>query len=140
MAGSGLVICLDGDLGSGKTCLTQGFAAGLGVAPGVPVTSPTYTLMNHYRGRLELFHFDFYRIAHPDELIDLDFEEIAAGSGVAVVEWADLLLGAQREGLHVALAHSGADTRTIRFRACGAAAGELLAALARDWPAQGECP
>lgn len=137
LAGSGLVIGLDGDLGSGKTCLTQGFAVGLGVAPGEPVTSPTYTLMNHYRGRLELFHFDFYRIAHSDELIDLDFEEIADGSGVTVVEWAGQALDPQREGLHVVLTHTGPASRTLEFTACGPVARDLLATLAEDWMEQG---
>ncbi len=137
LAESGLVICLDGDLGSGKTCLTQGIAGGLGVSPGEPVTSPTYTLMNHYRGRSELFHFDFYRMAHPDELIDLDFEEIAGGRGVVVVEWAGLLLDPRREGLHLTLDQAGPDSRSVRFRACGAAAQKLLAALVMAWPAQG---
>lgn len=140
LAEAGLTIFLDGELGAGKTCLTQGIAEGLGVDPEEPVTSPTYTLMNHYHGRLELFHFDLYRIGHEDELVDIDFEETAAAGGVTVVEWANRALDPRRSGLHVALAHAGPDQRSLVLNASGAAAEELLAKLATTWNQQGEAP
>lgn len=84
-----LALFLSGDLGAGKTCFTQGLASGLGVAADEVVTSPSYTLMNHYRGRLDLYHFDLYRLAEPDDLVELDFNDYLDGDGVTVVEWAD---------------------------------------------------
>ena len=65
---SGDILALRGELGSGKTLLTRGIARGLGVGPQVRVTSPTFTIINEYSGRLDLFHLDLYRISGPDEL------------------------------------------------------------------------
>jgi len=88
-ADPGTVICLFGDLGSGKTKLTQGIAAGLSVPRTYAVTSPTFTYVNEYPGRLPLFHIDLYRISSPDELLDLGWEEYLESQGVVVVEWAE---------------------------------------------------
>jgi len=135
-----LAIFLDGELGSGKTCLTQGLAEGLGVASDEPVTSPTYTLMNHYRGRLELYHFDLYRLAGTDDLDAIGFEEYAAAPGVVVVEWAALALPADRPGLHVALSHGGGELRVLTFTANSPAAGALLGELAAGCGQRGVAP
>lgn len=84
------VIALIGDLGTGKTTLTKYIAAGLGVKE--TITSPTFTIIKEYRsGRLPLFHFDVYRIADPDEMYELGYEEYFFGDGVCVIEWADLI-------------------------------------------------
>lgn len=86
----GDVICLSGDLGAGKTLLTQGVAAALGVDP-TEVTSPTFTIMNIYQGdELEIRHFDLYRLNRPEELEDIGFSEYAGGDGVTLIEWAEL--------------------------------------------------
>ena len=87
----GDVLALWGELAAGKTLLTQGIAAGLGVAPGTRVTSPTFTIINEYSGRLDLFHLDLYRISEPDELETLPWQETLFGGGVAVIEWPDRL-------------------------------------------------
>ena len=88
-ASPGDVIALSGDLGCGKTVFSQGFAAGLGI-PGM-VTSPTFTILQVYEnGRLPLYHFDLYRIAEPEELYEIGFEEYLDGEGVTLIEWADL--------------------------------------------------
>ncbi|MDO3379131.1 tRNA (adenosine(37)-N6)-threonylcarbamoyltransferase complex ATPase subunit type 1 TsaE [Geoalkalibacter halelectricus] len=84
-----LLIWLSGELGAGKTCLTQGLAQGLDVPAEEAVTSPSYTLMNQYQGRLPLYHFDLYRLSSPDQLEDLDFSTYLESEGVTVVEWAD---------------------------------------------------
>ncbi len=84
---SGDVVGLYGGLGAGKTCLVRGLARGLESSG--PVSSPTFTLLNEYPGRLPLYHFDLYRIATPVEVEDLGFEEYIAGPGVCVVEWAE---------------------------------------------------
>ena len=83
----GDIICLDGDLGAGKTVFAQGFAEGLGITR--PITSPTFTIMNIYEeGRLPLYHFDVYRIEEPEEMQEIGAEEYFDGDGVCLVEWA----------------------------------------------------
>lgn len=83
----GELLLMDGDLGTGKTTLTQGIAEGMGIR-GV-VSSPTFTLLKEYEGRIPLYHFDLYRLEDPGEILDLGFEEYFYGNGVCVVEWAD---------------------------------------------------
>ena len=86
----GQVICLDGDLGTGKTVLTKGIAAGLGIEE--PVVSPTFTIMQIYdQGRLPLYHFDVYRIDDPDEMEEIGYREYFYGSGVTIIEWSELI-------------------------------------------------
>ena len=86
----GMVIALIGDLGTGKTTLTKSIARWLGVTE--TVTSPTFNIIREYRsGRIPLFHFDVYRIADPEEMYELGYEEYFYGDGVCVVEWADLI-------------------------------------------------
>ena len=85
------VIALTGDLGAGKTVFVQGLARGLDVPTDYYITSPTYTLINEYPGRIRLFHVDLYRITSKIELFDIGFEDICDGNGVVVVEWADRL-------------------------------------------------
>ena len=82
------VLCLVGDLGAGKTLFTQGFARGLEVTG--EVTSPTFALMNQYKGRLPVTHFDLYRLEREEELDDIGFYEYAEDDrGVVLIEWAD---------------------------------------------------
>ena len=86
----GEIICLNGELGVGKTVLTKGFAEGLGVAE--PVTSPTFTMIQEYKsGRLPLYHFDVYRIGDPEEMDELGYEEYFFGEGVTMIEWSTLI-------------------------------------------------
>lgn len=89
-AAPGSVYCLNGDLGTGKTVFTQGFAAGLGIAG--PVNSPTFTILQVYEdGRLPLYHFDVYRIEDPEEMYEVGCEEYFTAGGVCLVEWAELI-------------------------------------------------
>ena len=86
-AQSGEVYALEGDLGAGKTAFTRGFARGVGY--GGRVTSPTFAIVGEYLGgRLDLFHFDLYRLGSSDELFDIGWEEYLGRGGVCVVEWA----------------------------------------------------
>jgi len=87
----GDIILLFGDLGAGKTTLTQGIATGLDVGDGEYVRSPTFTLINEYGGRLPVYHIDLYRIESQEEMEQLGLEEFFFGRGVAIVEWADKL-------------------------------------------------
>ena len=83
----GTVICLDGDLGTGKTVFARGFARGLGITE--PVVSPTFTILHGYEGgRLPMWHFDVYRIEDPDEMYEIGYEDCVFGDGVSLVEWA----------------------------------------------------
>lgn len=86
----GDIYCLDGDLGVGKTVFTQGFAKGLGVEDEY-ITSPTFTIINEYEGRLKLYHFDVYRIGSLEEMDDTGYEDYFFGDGVCLVEWAELI-------------------------------------------------
>ena len=86
----GDVICLNGDLGVGKTVFTQGFAAGLGITE--PVNSPTFTIVQQYDdGRLPLYHFDVYRIGDVSEMDDIGYEDCFYGDGVCLIEWSNLI-------------------------------------------------
>ncbi|HSP46663.1 MAG TPA: tRNA (adenosine(37)-N6)-threonylcarbamoyltransferase complex ATPase subunit type 1 TsaE [Clostridiaceae bacterium] len=87
---SGTTICLTGDLGTGKTHFTKGFARGLGITDNI--TSPTFTLINEYaEGRLPFYHFDVYRVHDTEEILDIGYEEYVYGKGVTLIEWADLI-------------------------------------------------
>ncbi|HEU20153.1 MAG TPA: tRNA (adenosine(37)-N6)-threonylcarbamoyltransferase complex ATPase subunit type 1 TsaE [Deltaproteobacteria bacterium] len=88
----GQVIALIGDLGSGKTCITQGIARGLDVPDSYYVTSPTFTLINEYPGRITLYHLDVYRLSGSQDLGDMGYEEYFYGDGVIVIEWAEKIL------------------------------------------------
>lgn len=82
---SGDIICLNGDLGAGKTHLTKGIAEGLEIYD--HITSPTFTIVNEYEGRLKLYHFDVYRVNDPDEISAIGFDEYIFNDGVSVIEW-----------------------------------------------------
>src|SRR5437016_1068665 len=82
------VVALVGDLGTGKTFLTQAIARGSGVPAGIRVTSPTFTIVQSYQGRLPVFHADFYRLDHASDLDEIGLFDLAA-DGLAVIEWAD---------------------------------------------------
>ena len=86
-ASPGDVFPLTGPLGSGKTCLTQGIARGLGVQE--HARSPTFVMVSQYQGRLTVYHIDLYRLNSPEEIDDLGLDEYLLGDGVCVVEWAE---------------------------------------------------
>ena len=111
----GSVILLRGDLGAGKTAFVRGLAEGLGIEAS-DVSSPTFTLLQEYRGgRLPLLHADLYRLNDAREIEDLGLEELGA-AGVMAIEWAEKLPRPPDDGIEVSIAHEGGDVRTIDVR------------------------
>lgn len=82
----GDVICLEGDLGAGKTHFVKGFAEYFGVDRN-EVSSPTFTIINEYDGDLPIYHFDCYRLEHPEEALEIGAEEYLYGTGICIIEW-----------------------------------------------------
>lgn len=89
IAKSGDIICLTGDLGTGKTHFTKGIAEGLNISE--HITSPTFTIVNEYEGRLKFYHFDVYRVNDPDEIEAIGFDEYIFSDGVSVIEWSNYI-------------------------------------------------
>jgi len=88
-ANKGDVFCLIGDLGVGKTIFSKGFAQGMGIDE--HITSPTFTIVHEYEGKLPLYHFDVYRISDESEMDEIGYEEYFYGEGVCLIEWADII-------------------------------------------------
>ncbi len=106
--------------------LARGIARGLGVDEETPITSPTFTLMNHYPARLDLYHFDLYRLSDPDELIEIGFDDYAHGAGVALVEWPEKLDDETVDGLWVKIDRIDENKRRIGFVSVGNSCSDLL--------------
>ena len=108
----GTVIAYRGGLGAGKTAFTRGLARGLGYTD--IVTSPTYTIVNEYLGgRLPLFHFDMYRLASPDDLWDIGWEDYLDRHGVCCVEWSENVADALEDPITVTIDKLGENSRRI---------------------------
>lgn len=90
----GDVIALIGDLGTGKTCLTQGIARGIGIAPNEIVSSPSYILINEYSGAIPIYHIDLYRLENSEEIAELGLSEYVEGDGICIIEWAERMADA----------------------------------------------
>jgi tRNA threonylcarbamoyladenosine biosynthesis protein TsaE len=108
---AGDVVLLYGDLGAGKTAFTRGLARGLGAAAD-DVTSPTFTLVQEYPGRVTLYHVDLYRLDEP-EVDELGLEELILGDGVVAIEWAERWRERPNDVIEVRLQHAGEDQRRI---------------------------
>ncbi len=125
----GDIVLLSGELGSGKTCLVQGIARGLGVSG--PVTSKSFVLLGEYEGRLPLYHADLYRLEEPGQAEELALTEYCA-PGALVVEWAERAWEVfPPEHLLVGLKIAGERERVLSFQARGARYEALLDALAK---------
>jgi tRNA threonylcarbamoyladenosine biosynthesis protein TsaE len=108
------VVLLSGELGAGKTVFAKGLAAGLGVEDAGRVCSPSYTLVNIYKGRVPVFHIDLYRLERESEIADLGWEDYL-DEGVVIVEWAERL-PFPLAGIRVAIEPGADDTRTITIQ------------------------
>lgn len=104
-----MVICLNGDLGSGKTLFTKGFAHAMGIDD---ITSPTFTIIKEYQGELMLYHMDVYRLEETKE--EIGIEEYFDRGGVTIIEWSDMIKDIlPEERLDIRLKITGENTRTI---------------------------
>lgn len=112
----GDIICLEGNLGAGKTHFVRGFVQGLGL-PGDTVSSPTFTIINEYEGDLPIYHFDCYRLEHVQEAIEIGAEEYLYGNGVCVIEWPDRITDLlPPSSKHVTFSITGKKKREIIFQ------------------------
>jgi len=129
---AGDILCLNGELGAGKTKFIQGAACGLGVNEAV--TSPTFTLINEYQGRLPVFHMDAYRLDSPMEMEELGCEEYFYGDGVTMVEWAEkvqAILPEERLGIYIKRLDTGENQREIILVPAGGRYRHLVEELMR---------
>ncbi|MFA4889851.1 MAG: tRNA (adenosine(37)-N6)-threonylcarbamoyltransferase complex ATPase subunit type 1 TsaE [Candidatus Omnitrophota bacterium] len=116
----GDILCLYGELGSGKTVFSKGLAEGLGIKK-KEVISPSFVLIReHLQGRLPFYHFDLYRLKDARSILALGYEEYLFGDGVCVIEWADRLKKLRpKEFLKICLRVTGENSRAIEITACG---------------------
>lgn len=126
----GDVVALIGELGAGKTTLTQGIAYGLGVGKECYVTSPTFTIINEYKGRVPVYHLDFYRLESPSEIKNLGLEEYLFGEGVAIIEWAEKIEEfLPREYLMIVLEYVEYNMRKVSLKSIGRCYDEIIKAV-----------
>lgn len=137
LLGAGDVLVLTGDLGAGKTQLTKGIAAGMGIED--DVTSPTFNILMVYEGPgMPLYHFDLYRLDDPDQLEDIGLYDALEGDGPCVIEWGEQFsdqIGPERLDVYLTRLDDQAEAgeeppRAVRLVAHGARAAELVAGLA----------
>jgi tRNA threonylcarbamoyladenosine biosynthesis protein TsaE len=122
----GDIVCLFGELGSGKTVISKGIGFGLGVETD-KVISPTFVLIRQYKGRLPVYHFDLYRINSPKDIFGLGYEEFFYDQAVSIIEWADRLkFLLPKEFLKVELFVKGEKKRLLKFSAQGRRYKSLL--------------
>jgi tRNA threonylcarbamoyladenosine biosynthesis protein TsaE len=132
MLGAGDLVCLFGDLGAGKTHFSYGVAMGLEVNDQY-ITSPTFTFVNEYQGRVPLYHIDLYRLKDPSELESIGFEEYIDSDGATVIEWAERAeeeLPAEK--LNVYISDVSENSREIGFFAEGERYEKLLAGFMKS--------
>jgi tRNA threonylcarbamoyladenosine biosynthesis protein TsaE len=109
-----VLVCLDGELGAGKTTLAKGIISGLGVAREEDVTSPTFTLVHAFRNAVKVFHVDLYRVADRHDLETLGLEDLFTEPAIVLVEWPDrLALHTDWPIVQVHLEHGEGDSRRI---------------------------
>lgn len=125
LAAPGDVYLLVGDLGAGKTCLTQGILWGLGADEFA--RSPTFVLVSQYQGRMTMYHMDMYRLDSFDEILDLGLDEFLFGDGISVVEWAEKAPGAFPENhMLIQIQYIDEDTRRLTLNAFGERYSEII--------------
>ena len=126
VAQAGDIFLLNGDLGAGKTTLTQSIGKGLAVPPTCYITSPTFSLLHEYPGRIPLYHMDLYRLANEEEIEELGFEEYIYGQGLTVIEWPERLGDlTPADYLEINISSPTPETREITLTAHGSICSRL---------------
>lgn len=124
----GEIIAMTGDLGAGKTTLTKSLAKGLGIED--YITSPTFTIVNEYSGRVKLFHFDVYRISDIEEMYDLGYEEYFFSDGVCIIEWSNLIEEIlPEERINIDIVYIDENSRQITVSGSGQRFDDLIKGL-----------
>jgi tRNA threonylcarbamoyladenosine biosynthesis protein TsaE len=127
----GDIVLLFGDLGAGKTTLTQGICKGLGLPRGEYIRSPTFTLINEYQGKFPIYHIDLYRMESLEEIEGLGLEEVLFGEGVSIVEWSEKLFPVENnqvpflgiaERIEVRITHENEFQRSFSIQPVGLSA------------------
>jgi len=132
LAQAGDLILLVGDLGAGKTCLTQGIGWGTGFEG--YTTSPSFVLVREYQGKIPLYHIDLYRLDNIEEIAELGIDDYLCGEGICVIEWADKALDYfPADHLFIRLDYMGNNERQLSFKASGNRYAELMEQLKQKW-------
>lgn len=135
----GSIIGLCGELGTGKTHLIKGLARGLGVDERYYVTSPSFTIINEYPGRIPLNHLDLYRLENMDQMEELGYEEYFYGEGVTAIEWAEKILPLLPENrLMVEISHFNDNRRMFKITGRGHPYRDIVGEIAH-WKADIPC-
>ena len=130
----GSFVALVGGLGAGKTLLAKGIAGGLGVEDEREVTSPSFVLVNEYRGRIPVFHLDLYRLESFAAVEGIGWDEFVCGPGVTLVEWADKVKeDLPEERIEVHLQWVSEEKRKLNFCGKGTSAEKIIAKLQHRW-------
>jgi tRNA threonylcarbamoyladenosine biosynthesis protein TsaE len=138
LAQPGEIFLLSGDLGVGKTCLTQGIAWGLGSQE--YALSPTFVLMRELHGRLPLYHIDLYRLDQIQEISDLGLDDYLFGQGICVIEWAEKGISVlPKDNLLIKIKYSGDNQRNLELHSQGLRYSRLLKSLQERCRQEGLC-
>ena len=112
----GDVVALVGELGAGKTQFIKGLAAGVGIGNPTYISSPSFTLINEYPGRVPFYHIDLFRLEREKEAQELGLEDYFQGEGIAAIEWADKIPSLlPKEMLLIHIAYTGKNTRSLEI-------------------------
>lgn len=133
MLNDGIVVCLSGELGAGKTCLTRGIAKGWGTVE--QPTSPTFTLINEYRSRLRastMFHMDCYRLSGAIEAQTTALDDVLDSAGIVIIEWPERIMKAlPDQNIWISITDRGSQTRELIFKAAGKNEARIVEELRR---------
>ncbi len=134
---AGDLVCLFGELGAGKTCLARGLVQGMGAVEQA-VTSPSFIMVNHYRGRFPIYHIDLYRLDTVADAEDIGLRDYLSEDGVALLEWASRIESdLPQDRLDIFLSHISATEREIRLVIRGKRHRDMAAEIAAAWEIDG---
>ena len=129
----GDVVALVGELGTGKTQFIKGLAVGVGIGKPTYISSPSFTLINEYKGKIPFYHIDLFRLRAEKEAEDLGLEEYFQSGGITAIEWADRIPSLlPREMLWIQISYTGENTRSIEILGRGKRYEELLEQIVRS--------